>query len=347
MRNPTSLHVYARYVLYLFGEFRWALLVFWGLVLGGGLLLHLCYHHEGKQLGYLQACHAVFMLIFVQPSVEFPDEWYLQLLWFLLPIIGLGAVADSVVRLAYLVFTKKQKLPEWQRMVASLYRNHVVVVGVGKVGLQVIKGLVQLREAVVAIERKQDSPFVDEIQDLRVPVITGDARQLPTLQKAGVAKAKAVVLATDDDLTNLDAALTARDLNPKVRVVMRLFDDTLATKVGGAFQLPAISPSRVAAPAFIAAATGRKVYQSFDLDGKALHLTDLSVCATGGLVGQTVGDVQQKLGVNLVMHRNANGVHINPSHDIVLAPGDTVLVIAPMEQLLELEQANQPPAASG
>jgi Trk K+ transport system NAD-binding subunit len=341
MRNPTPIQVYVRYGMYLLREFRWPLIVFWGLVLGGGLLLTLFYHH--RPLDYFRACYTVFLLIFLQSQMEdFPDEWYLQPLWFLLPIIGLGAVADSLVRLAYLVFAKKQKLPEWQNMVASLYSNHVIVVGVGKVGVHVIRGLVQLHEAVVAVERKQDSPFLDEIQDIRVPLIHGDARQTSSLQKAGVARAKAVVLATDDDLANLDAALTARDLNPGVRVVMRLFDDTLAAKVAGAFRLPAISSSRVAAPAFIAAATGRKVYQCFELDGNALHLTDLTVCPTGSLVGRTVGEVQAKMKVNLVMHRTAKGVSENPGHDVVLGTGDTLLVIAPMERLADLEASNQP-----
>ena len=62
--------------------------------------------------------------------------------------MGLGAIADSVVRLAFLVFTRKQNLPEWNRMLASLCRNHFVVIGVGKVGYQVIKGLLELRESV-------------------------------------------------------------------------------------------------------------------------------------------------------------------------------------------------------
>lgn len=345
MRNPRSPYVYLRWGLYLLWEFRWSLLVFWSLVLGGGLLLRMGYHK--KKLGYLEACYDIFLLIFLESAnVDFPDEWYLQPLFFLLPIIGLGAVADSLIRLAYLVFSSKRKLPEWQRMVASLYRNHVVVVGVGKVGIQVIKGLVQLREAVVAVERRPDAPFLDEAEGLRVPVITGDARQTLALQKAGIAKAKAVVLATDDDLANLDAALTSRDLNPRIRVVMRLFDDTLAAKVGGAFHLPAISPSHVSAPAFIAAATGRKVYQSFEMDGQALHITDLTVCPTSGLVGRTVGAVQEQLGVNLVMHRGGGGVHVNPGHEVVLSPGDTVLVIAPMDRLVELEEANKPSEAT-
>ena len=92
-------------------------------------------------------------MIFLESSLDFPDEWYLQPLFFLFPIVGLGAIADSVIRLAFLMFTRKQNQPEWNRMLASLCRNHVVVVGVGRVGYQVIKELLELRESVVAIEQ--------------------------------------------------------------------------------------------------------------------------------------------------------------------------------------------------
>src|SRR5829696_3719512 len=129
MRSPNQVRIFVRYVRYLLWEFRWPLIVFSALVLVGGLVLKRTYHHEGQEISYPKACHGIFLMIFLESSLDFPDEWYLQPLFFLLPIIGLGAVADSVVRLAYLVFTRKQKLPEWHRMVASLYRNHVVVVG--------------------------------------------------------------------------------------------------------------------------------------------------------------------------------------------------------------------------
>ena len=85
-------------------------------------------------------------MIFLESSLDFPDEWYLQPLFFLLPVLGLGAIADSVVRLAFLIFTRKQNLPEWNRMLASLCRNHFVVIGVGKVGYQVIRELLEMRE---------------------------------------------------------------------------------------------------------------------------------------------------------------------------------------------------------
>jgi voltage-gated potassium channel len=328
-----------RFLRYLAWEFRWSLGIFWSLVLLGGLLLQLCYHRHA--LGYLEACYAVFLLIFLEPMLAFPDEWYLQPLFFLLPVIGLGAVADSLVRMAFLVFTQKTKLPEWNRMAASLQRNHHIVVGVGKVGYRVIEGLLALGESVVGIERVSDSALVDDVLDRGVPVIHGDARQKKTLEQAGVAHARSVILATSDDLANLDAALTARDINPKVPVVLRLFDDTLANKFAGAFNMPAISTSHVAAPAFIAAATGRKIYQEFQLAGQAVHLVDLAVAGEGSLVGRTVGEIQADQQVNIVMHQGPAGVNVNPGHDVALSAGDILLVIAPAKELTDLEAANR------
>src|SRR5262249_33516161 len=96
VRAPVRLLIYLRFMGYLLWEFRWPLVAFTPLVVGGGLILHRFYHHE--QLPFARACHAVFLLIFLESSLEFPEEWYLQPLFFLLPILGLGAVADSVIR---------------------------------------------------------------------------------------------------------------------------------------------------------------------------------------------------------------------------------------------------------
>jgi Trk K+ transport system NAD-binding subunit len=339
VRAPARFLIYLRFTRYLLHEFRWPLGVMIVLVLGGGLILHLCYSQE--QLSFVRACHAVFLLIFLESTIAFPSEWYLQPLFFVLPVVGLGAVADSVVRLAFLVFTRKQNLPEWNRMLASLCRNHFVVIGVGKVGYQVIRELLELRESVVAIEMACGAPLLSELFDKGVPVVQGNARMASVLEQGGVRQARAVIVTTSDDLTNLDAAITARELNREAKIVIRLFDETLATKVAGAFAMPTISTSQVAAPAFIAAATGRKIYQGFQLAGEYVHLTDITISPSGRLVGRTVGDIQSDKRLNIVMHQGASGVHVNPDSQILLQPIDTILVIAPMDALLTLESLNQ------
>ena len=336
------LQIYLRFFRYLAWEFRWPLIVFWSLVLGGGLILSRCYHTGNLTLTFPRACHAVFLMIFLESSVDFPDEWYLQPLFFLFPILGLGAVAESLIRLGYLVFSRKQNLPEWNRMMASLCRNHIIVVGVGKVGYQVVRGLLELRETVVAIEMKTEAPLLSEVFTRDVPVIQGNARMGQTLEQAGVGLAKGVIITTSDDLTNLDVAITARDLNADAKIVIRLFDETLARKVAGAFAMPTISTSQVAAPAFIAAATGRKVYQSFQVAGRDVHLSDLTIHEKGRLAGKTIGEIQADRQINVVMHQSETGEDVDPSPRNVLNAGDVILVIASMVPMLELEAMNQP-----
>ncbi len=324
-------HLSYRFSLYLLHEFRWSLGVFAGTVLLGGLLLWVCY---SPALPYSRACHAVFAMIFLEQTIAFPREWYLMPLFFILPIVGLGAVADSIVRLAYLIFTSKQQLQEWQVMQASILSDHFVVVGAGKVGYHIIKELLSLRESVVAVDRNLDGPLVAELQDLGVTVIKGEGRLRKTLELAGIARARAAILATDDDLANIDGALTARQVNPGLRVVVRLFDDTLATKVAGAFNLHAVSTPATSAPAFIAAAQGRTVYQSFCLDGsQTLHVADVSIGSDSPLVGRSVEHVQARCGVNIVMLKRQAHVTVNPEHDVELRPDDRLVVIAPIERL--------------
>jgi voltage-gated potassium channel len=339
VRAPVRLLMYLRFMRYVLWEFRWPLVVFWSLVLGGGLLLHSFYDHE--KLSFARACHGVFLMIFLESSLDFPEEWYLQPLFFLFPVLGLGAIADSIIRMAFLIFTRKQNLPEWNRMLASLCRNHFIVIGIGKVGYQVVKGLLEMRETIVAIEMASGAPLLGELFDQGVPVIQGNARMASVLEQAGVRHARAVIITTSDDLTNLDAAITARDLNLDAKIVLRLFDETLATKVAGAFAMPTISTSQVAAPAFIAAATGRKIYQGFQLAGQQVHLTDITICPTGRLVGRTVGDIQGDKRINIVMHQGGPGVNVNPDAQILLQPGDIILVIATLEHLMMLESMNQ------
>src|SRR5207253_1675527 len=115
----------------------------------------------------------------------------------------------------------------------------------------------------------------------------------------------------------------------RARIVVRLFDESLAAKITGAFAMPVVSTAQVSAPAFVAAATGRKVYQRFQLADQPVHLVDLTINDGGGLVGRTVGEVQADAQVNVVMHHGRRGVNVNPGHAIVFEPGDTLLVIAP------------------
>lgn len=332
MAKRTAVKI-ARFGLHVLRELRWPLGVGTAMVLGGGALFS-----ATMQQSYPQGCYTVFMLMLGEPTCDFPERWYDQLLFFVIPVVGLGAVADSVVRLGYLIFASKRKLEEWWIMEASTYRNHVVVCGLGRVGYRIALDLRTLGETVVGIERNKESTLAGELLDLGVPVLFGDVRLRQTLEKANIADAKSVILATTDDLANLDGALTAREIKPEIRVVMRLFDDTLARKVAGSLKLPAISTSQVSAPAFVAAATGRAVLHSFQVDGTTLHVADLRIRR---LAGSTAARLRKAFAASLVVHVGAAGGTFEPDPDRPFQEGDTIVLAAPIEQLRSLEEANR------
>jgi glutamate dehydrogenase/leucine dehydrogenase len=102
-------------------------------------------------------------------------------------------------------------------------RNHVVVVGLGNAGYRIVQRLIDAGVDVAAAEISERNHFVALVRRDGVPVLVADGRYRDSLSALSVEHARAVVAATNDDLANLEAALTARELNPRARVVARLF----------------------------------------------------------------------------------------------------------------------------
>ncbi len=335
MKRHSDIHLWGTYAKFLLREFKWPLGIFFALVFGGGLLITL--FHE-KSFTYGEACYTVFSMLFLEPGDQFPQRWFLQVLYYIAPVLGVFVIADSLVRFGILIFQRKSRLKEWWTMQASTYSKHIIVAGVGRVGYRIIHELHRGGNLVVGLERDPDKYLTKELQDLGVPILTGDARLKSVLHEANVKEAKAVIAATNDDLANLDIALTAREIKPDIHVVLRIFDDTLANKFASAFKMPTISTSQTAAHVFVAAATGRNVYASFQIDKTDVHMADVVV---GKLAGRTIGDLESAHQVRIVCHSTRGSLSLHPKNDAALQSDDTIVVMAAEERLRKLEELNR------
>ena len=145
--------------------------------------------------------------------------------------------------------------------VSRRMRDHIVVCGLGTIGYRVVEQLARMRVPVVAVELREDGPFVQSARSLRVPILFASARQPETLEASRLGQARCLVIATDDDVANLETALNASTLNPGLRIVLRLFHPDFAARVERTFDIHiSRSPSALAAPAFAAAAEGKRVF---------------------------------------------------------------------------------------
>ncbi len=119
-----------------------------------------------------------------------------------------------------------------ERKVSRL-REHVIVVGVGNIGIQVIHQLIRIKEPVVAVDNAiTEEKFSEKIfsNNGEVTFIEGDATMEDVLLKAGVKNARALVTTLPDDAMNVFVTLTAKNLNPSIYVVSNISNLNNLTK---------------------------------------------------------------------------------------------------------------------
>ena len=162
--------------------------------------------------------------------------------------------------------------------------GHIVVCGVEHLGVRTVDEL-RLRGETVAVVAPSEQQAIDiGIHDVRV--VAGDHRLARVLADAGVGSARSIVLTDDDDLGNLTAALAAQELNPGIRIVIRMFDADLGAHlqelIPGSIVL---SSSAVAAPGFVTAAIDGETGERFDHAGKVLTASRAED-VEGGIAGR-------------------------------------------------------------
>lgn len=327
------------------GRYLWALLrrFYVTFVLAGLLylfvpLLFMALYRtpHGARIGFGEALHHVYFLVFGQPSLPYIDNFWVEAMNFIIPPLGIAVVVDGVVRFAYLYFAKHRSDKEWIEVISQTLTGHVIICGAGRVGYRVATQLLALEKEVVVVEKKEDAAFVGSLRDLDVPVLIDDLKSPQTLHRLNTKGASAIVCATNDDLANLNTSLDARRINPSIRVVIRLFDDDLVAKVRDTFKAEALSSSALAAPAMALSALDPRIMHSFQVE-KQLMVVSRFV-AKEGLPGLAVGEVADRFGALCLSLNRAGAVTLHPRADLKLNEGDTLTMQAAYGQYLKLRE---------
>jgi len=106
--------------------------------------------------------------------------------------------------------------------------HHYILCGLGRYGRYILDELRRTRREVVVVEHDRDK--VTELITQGICAIAGDAAHDDTLLEAGITQASGLVSALSEDKDNLFVVITARGLNPTIRIVARVNDVTTAEK---------------------------------------------------------------------------------------------------------------------
>ncbi|MBK8905750.1 MAG: NAD-binding protein [Anaerolineaceae bacterium] len=311
---------------------------------GGGLLYYWLAHYFDEAVGsrsVVEAIYQVLGLTFLQPLGDnLPEHLPLQLFYFIMPIIGISILAQGLTDFGILFFNRRERSKEWEMAVASTFQNHIVVVGLGHLGYRVTQKLYELDRDVAVIELNPDQDLITETQLMGIPVLKDDARREVALEAAGVAKARSIILCTQNDSMNLQIAFKARRLNPQIRVVVRIFDDDFGQSLQEQFGFRAMSATGMAAPTFAAAAADVDITRPITVEGEALSLARLRLGDASELLDCSVAEIEQTYEVSVVLLREDGRSDFHPAGKRRLKPGLVLGVLGGPEQISRLVDAN-------
>jgi len=225
-------------------------------------------------------------------------------------------------------------------------RDHVVVVGLGSVGIRVVRDLTAAGYDVVVIEQDENNRFLSTVAELDVPVIFGDPTMRQTLESARVDRARGVAIVTHQDMKNIETGIVLLEIlgsDTKVPLVMRVQGRALSTAVNRRFGFENVrSIVDLAAPWFIGAAMGLQVLGTFWVGQRSFMVGGMLVAAGSQLDGLRMVDLSTETRV-IAITRPEGPVSLRPRRDARLKAGDTVYLVGPYRELIATLRKGQPP----
>jgi voltage-gated potassium channel len=220
--------------------------------------------------------------------------------------------------------------------------GHVIVAGLGRVGRQAALELADAGTLFVTVDPGPAAAhFAEERGYL---VLTGDATEDAVLERAGVRRARGLIATTANDATNMYIVLSARVLNPELRIVARAADETSVAKLLRAGADQAISPYAIGGHRLAHLILNPAVVDFFETalkrDRQSLAIEDVALPPTSPVVGRTleVLALRQATGVSVLAVLRDGSPFANPSPDLTLEAGDRLLALGTREQLARLEK---------
>jgi Trk K+ transport system NAD-binding subunit len=225
-------------------------------------------------------------------------------------------------------------------------RDHVIVCGLGAVGLRIAERLSANGIPVAAVELRDDASLLLSARRQGIAAVIGDARFPTTLREVHCQRAQAVVLATRDDLTNLEAALMLRREFPHVRVVLRMYSPELAERAERLVPEAAVlSTAALAAPSFATAALGPEVVGTLEHEHRLYVVVEADVDAGTAADGGSVAALELGSRIRVLGVASGTDVRWRPGPDYRTCAGDTVIAVtAPggLADLLSLVRSGPP-----
>ncbi len=256
--------------------------------------------------------------------------------------IGAGTIAYLFTTLAaYIIEGELRKVFRRRKMEKHIakMKNHYIICGIGMVGLYVVHELFLTKQPVVAIDIDENKLELFKANDLNVDLIVGDATENEVLWKAMIEHAKGLFATTDSDNDNIVISLTARQLNPSLRIISRCTDMKNVDKIKRAGADAVVALNFIGGLRMASEMIRPHVTSFLDMmlrdKYSPMSAEEIQIPANSPFIGRPVKDINfRDIGNILVISaRKTSGEWIyNPYPDTIVEKDMSMIIIATPEE---------------
>ena len=227
--------------------------------------------------------------------------------------------------------------------------GHYIICGMGQAGLAVLQELRATGQTVVVVEGDETTAERIDSEYPDLPVIRGDYTDDDVLMRAGITRATGIVMCVDSDKDSLVGTVTARQLNPNVRIVARATDERAIQRLKSAGADAVVSPGLIGGMRLASELIRPTVVSFLDrmlrASDEAMRIEEVAVPEGSPLAGHTIHELDTRRHANLlvlaVMTPDGKTLY-NPPHEMKVVPGVTLIVMAETHGVSSLQRAFTP-----
>lgn len=258
---------------------------------------------------------------------------------------GIGVLFYIITNFTAFVVEGELKDTFWRKKMEKMAKNfndHYIVCGIGNVGVHIVNELFDTKRPYVLVDIDKNS--IDKLSEsLRGQAfIETDATHESGLLKAGIKKAKGLFAVTGDDVHNLVICLTAKQLNPDVKIVARCNETENIEKMKKVGADSIVSPSFIGGLRMASEMIRPAVVSFLDkmLRDKEKNLRIEEITVPDSFIGKPIS----ALNLNKYQHllllaiKTKDDLIHNPPDDYIIKSGNILIFMCTPEERLELKE---------
>ena len=294
----------------------------------------------GEKWSWLDSIYMTIITLFfvgfseVHPLNDLGRVWAIVVIFF--GVAGIGMLFSSM-RDIIIYFNTYRRIIMMNKI--KKLNNHFIICGYGRMGAVIAGELVEQNIPFIVIEKNEQK--AEQIRELGMYCINGDATLDDTLVSASIENAKGIAVALNTDQDNLFVTMTIRSLNSDAFLLSRCAKNQNKSKLIRSGANKVINPYIAGGHRMVEMLLHPEITDSVSVttpnnENLDLNIDEISINKIPSYVGKTIKETKIRDMYDLIIVcviKSDKNSFVNPSSDYIINEGDTIMVIGDKDKL--------------